>query len=239
MHLMAGGDMPMICASPQTAIDTVQLLEKSAANGKLPISRIDESLARIQAMKRRLRMLQPAPTKYSAADVSSSIAQKAITLIRDPHSRIPLHSRNRILLILPALVNMTMSDTTADSEIKLKQYLELSGASVDTEHIPQDLTREEIARVCNKARLYNTVIQCVYGALQYQSQANLAACLENTAPLVSILIREPYDASVLPKSATVICTYSFIEPSMKALASALFGKSGITGVLPVRLTRKG
>ena len=73
-------------------------------------------------------------------------------------------------------------------------------------------------------------------AYTQSKQAVLVQEILNTGiPAVVVALRLPYDLRAFPKAQTYICTYSILEPSMKALASAMFGKSGFSGHLPVSI----
>jgi len=50
-----------------------------------------------------------------------------------------------------------------------------------------------------------------------------------------VALRLPYDLELFPQVDTCLCTYSILDPSIKALAKALFGKIKITGTLPVNI----
>ena len=54
-------------------------------------------------------------------------------------------------------------------------------------------------------------------------------------PLIIIAMRLPYDLMAFPEAPTYLCTYSILEPSMRAVAGALFGQVGIPGQLPVTI----
>ena len=54
-------------------------------------------------------------------------------------------------------------------------------------------------------------------------------------PTIVVALRLPYDLSEFPEAKTYVSTYSILEPSMIALASALFGKSKFRGHLPVSI----
>jgi beta-N-acetylhexosaminidase len=54
-------------------------------------------------------------------------------------------------------------------------------------------------------------------------------------PVIIIPMRLPYDAGIFPQASTCVCTYSILEPSMKAMAKALFGFGEMTGQLPVSI----
>ena len=45
----------------------------------------------------------------------------------------------------------------------------------------------------------------------------------------------PKYLAAFPVSSTFVCTYSILDPSMRALASALFGRSAFRGKLPVSI----
>jgi beta-N-acetylhexosaminidase len=54
-------------------------------------------------------------------------------------------------------------------------------------------------------------------------------------PSIVVALRLPYDLTAFPEAGTYICTYSILEPSMQALAKALFGKITFEGRLPVSI----
>jgi beta-N-acetylhexosaminidase len=54
-------------------------------------------------------------------------------------------------------------------------------------------------------------------------------------PSVVVVLRLSYDLTVFPEAETYVCTYSILEPSMRALAKALFGKIEFEGKLPVSI----
>jgi beta-N-acetylhexosaminidase len=48
-------------------------------------------------------------------------------------------------------------------------------------------------------------------------------------------MRLPYDLTAFEEAPAFVCTYSILEPSMRAAASAMFGKSRFEGHLPVSI----
>ncbi|HND47165.1 MAG TPA: hypothetical protein PLL95_01310, partial [Anaerolineales bacterium] len=54
-------------------------------------------------------------------------------------------------------------------------------------------------------------------------------------PVINIALRLPYDLAAFPQASTFVCTYSILEPSMRAVAKAVFGHSEMTGRLPVSI----
>jgi hypothetical protein len=43
----------------------------------------------------------------------------------------------------------------------------------------------------------------------------------------------PYDLHVYPRVQTYLCAYSILQPSMDAIADAMFGRADFPGTLPV------
>jgi beta-N-acetylhexosaminidase len=54
-------------------------------------------------------------------------------------------------------------------------------------------------------------------------------------PVVTVALRTPHDLALYPASQTHICTYGSHWPSMKALASAVYGEAPLTGRLPAAI----
>jgi beta-N-acetylhexosaminidase len=50
-----------------------------------------------------------------------------------------------------------------------------------------------------------------------------------------VALRTPWDGDAYPAAGTHACTYSLVEPSLLALADALFGQAPFPGRVPVRL----
>ena len=62
-----------------------------------------------------------------------------------------------------------------------------------------------------------------------------AAILATGIPTVLVAMRQPSDLASMPQAQTAACTYSILEPSMRALAAALFGVKPFEGRLPVSI----
>ena len=54
-------------------------------------------------------------------------------------------------------------------------------------------------------------------------------------PMLVVALRLPYDLAAFPEVSTYFCTYGILEPSMRALAKAVFGYGEMTGRLPVSI----
>jgi beta-N-acetylhexosaminidase len=107
---------------------------------------------------------------------------------------------------------------------------------VDELVVPSTPSEQDIAAVLGRARDYDCIM---VGTLNAFSQAGQAALVSEIMklglPTVVVAMRLPYDLMAFPEARTYVCTYSVMEPSMKALAAALFGASPFQGKLPVSI----
>ena len=75
----------------------------------------------------------------------------------------------------------------------------------------------------------------ISASLQPGQVALVESLLTLGRPAVTVALRTPWDADAYPAAGTHACTYSVLEPSLVALADALFGRAPFPGRLPVRL----
>jgi beta-N-acetylhexosaminidase len=100
-------------------------------------------------------------------------------------------------------------------------------------HAPAD---GDIAALLPRLAEYDAIVLGTIDALHQPAQAALARAVLSANPrTVVVALRLPYDLSAFPEASTCICTYSILEPSMRAAADALFGMRGFEGKLPVTL----
>jgi beta-N-acetylhexosaminidase len=94
----------------------------------------------------------------------------------------------------------------------------------------------DICNLIHQLWKYDLIVVGTINAYNQPTQATFVReVLKTGIPTVVVALRLPYDLMVMPEAQTYVCTYSILEPSMKALASAMFGKSGFSGHLPVSI----
>jgi beta-N-acetylhexosaminidase len=83
---------------------------------------------------------------------------------------------------------------------------------------------------------YDLVVCGALNALESPGQVKLVRrILQSGVRTIVVALRLPYDLVAFPEAPTYICTYSILEPSMRALAKALFGHLVFKGKLPVSI----
>ncbi len=139
-------------------------------------------------------------------------------------------------MIVPRPVGLIRADTSSYVIPSLVSALRKYHPDADEFlilHIPSE---QEIADLVQKLRDYNLIMLGTLNAYNQSAQAALVrAILQTGIPTVVVALRLPYDLAAFPEAPTCVCTYSILKPSMRALASALFGMSKFCGHLPVSI----
>ena len=171
-------------------------------------------------------------------EVAAEIARRSITLVRDEAKILPLRCSpdQRLAVILPRPADLTPADTSSYIVPSLAQELRHYHAGVDEFIVSYDPSRNEITTLLQKLGAYDKIIIGTINASVAKGQAELVrAILKKAQPTIVVALRMPYDLQAFPDAPTYLCTYSILEPSMKALAQALWGEYRCTGRLPVSI----
>jgi beta-N-acetylhexosaminidase len=231
LALAAGADLLLFNRDHAMHREAFVSLVQAVKDGKISEQQLDDSVERILQMKKRFRLLKPNPVEVAAAAcsvktmehlaLSRELAQKAITLLRDPQGLIPLKSA-----IAPLVV-----ETSAVRD--LTKYLGLSGTTMTIDAQPSSI---QIADVINTAQDKRIVIIPVDDLNSNTNQLKLVQDLLDAGnPVIVIAHRNPFDVALLPEAVTILITYGFNPPIREALADVLSGKIEPSGVLSVTL----
>lgn len=231
LALAAGADLLLFNRDHTMQIQAFTNLVQAVKDSKASLEQLDASVLRILHTKERYGILKPALVDTSAAAgvakttehlvLSRELAQKALTLLRDPQTLIPLDTAAPVLILETAAVSDQTTGLVAGSTI----------LSVDTQP-----SQEQVTNILHASRDGRTVIVPVNDINVNSAQASLVQSLVDAGnPVIVIAHRNPFDAMLLPGSVTILVTYGFNPPMREALRNVLAGKTEPAGVLPVDL----
>jgi beta-N-acetylhexosaminidase len=229
LALAAGADLLLFNRDHSMHREAFANLVDAVKDGKIGQQQLDTSVRRILQIKQRFGLLNRLAVEIDETvnsvktaehvALSRELAQKAITLLRDPQGLIPL--KQPPLIVEPAAVR------------DLTQYVGLNGMTLAIDTQPSNT---QIADVIHTAQNGRTVIVPVNDLDINKNQLKLIESLVDAGNQVIALVhRNPFDAAVLPQSVTILITYGFNPPIRDALADVLSGKLRPSGVLPVTL----
>jgi beta-N-acetylhexosaminidase len=239
---LAGVDLLLLNADPNLQRLAFDGLRHALKRALIPRDYLLASAQRALALKEWLAgQARPDLDVVGSAShhaLAEEIAGRSITLVRDEAQRLPLRlaPEARLALILPRPEDLTPADTSSYVTLTLADAMRRYHPRVDefvTAHRP---TSEEIAAIRERAQDYDLVIAGSINAHSNPEQAALVnALLQAGVPLIAVALRTPYDLAAFPGVQTYVCTYSILEPSLLALAKALWGQAPFRGHLPASI----
>ena len=264
MAIEAGVDILLM---PPDAEEAVSVVRKAVRTGRITEERIDRSLLRIDALHKWLGDYREAddnhvefPPEIAGAfgddelpddnhrvglnnghdAAADHIARRAVTLLRDDASLVPLSAAN---LTGKRVVVFTLKDSDrAMNLVWFRSKLEATLPDVQEMVLDERVTTGELARLTGLAAAADVSIIAVFDDVvawkgrSGPSEELLAAArrLIEAAPGAIVLAFTGPEISVeLSNAAALICCYDGSEPSQGAAVEALFGESPLTGRLPV------
>ena len=129
--------------------EDILTIYKAVEDGRIPMSRIDESCQRILDMKEKIGMFDDEETPFTDAatakamieDANRRIAEKALTLLYDKNDMLPV-KRESVKSV--ALVYISHNENKIENLGAMKEEFEARGAKVDIYVCINDKTKNEI-----------------------------------------------------------------------------------------------
>lgn len=197
---------------------------------------------RLAAVRRWLAAFgQPDPGVVGSAEhlaLADEVARRSITLVRDDAGLLPLRlsAEQRVLVIQPQPNDLTPADTTSTVPALLAAAIRRRHEATDGALMSAQPDATEIAALRAQAAQADLIILGTDAAHLRPAQAELArSILALGIPCVTVALRTPWDITAYPESASHVCTYGILAPTIEALAAALFGEQPFLGKLPVAL----
>jgi len=242
--LDAGADVLLMPANPEQAVDAVV---RAVQTGALRRQRIDESVSRLLAVKVRLglnrrRFVDPEAAMDeldSPEDIArvQEIADRAVTLVKNEKSLVPLQSGSACFLLLPEGRNSEQGKAFA-AEVRKRS----PNAPIVT--LEPAASQADFDQAVATAKNCDVVVAAVFASVAaYRGSTALAggypallnALLDSGRPVILAALGNPYLMRDFPGAGACLTTYSTVPPSEIAAVKALFGEIPIQGRLPVTI----
>ena len=224
--LRAGADLLLYCHSHRGQRRLFATLSAATRKDHRLRRRVEESAARIRRIKAELppypRRL-PCSIKQDA--LGSRIARRAITLLRDRSSLLPLSRRRRLYLVSFSAAGTVEVEEKTDREEKLDFYLRGRGFSVKTFRLSVSPPRREQERTLGPAFSSGQLIIASADGCRHPAQKTLIGKLLRRHPdAILIALKDPRDGLIFPEARTVLLSFGYSPPSLQALAGVISGE---------------
>jgi beta-N-acetylhexosaminidase len=238
----AGMDLLLLTTNQDVNQRIYDSLISAYFQGELKQDILAASLERIAALKRWV--ISSPTTEIDVVNcsrhqlIAQEIAEGSLTLVRNNAGLLPLRLQpeQRVAVIITKPLDLTPADTSSYIIPDLVAPLRRFHSLVDEFQIAFSPSQEETAGLLHQLDKYDVIIIGTINAIHSPQQADLVnMVIQIGVPSIVVANRLPYDLAAFPQAATYICTYSILQPSMEALAKALFGEISFEGRLPVSI----
>jgi beta-glucosidase-like glycosyl hydrolase len=217
----AGEDQ--ILLSPNTDV-AIAAVKGAVTSGRIPISRINQSVKRILNAKNFTGVPHADPeTIFRTVDaeehrrLAGEIARRAVTLVRQESGVLPLRHDSRIALVVVSDVQEANPLQDIERELRTRA------------NVVEGVANADVAVVAFAVRARTAAGSIAVPPAARQLVASLKL------PIIGISFGSPYLLREVPSIGTYICAYG-IQPVMQiAAVNAIFGDAPFTGKLPISI----
>ncbi|MBL0172698.1 MAG: glycoside hydrolase family 3 C-terminal domain-containing protein [Gemmatimonadaceae bacterium] len=240
----AGDDVLLM---PPDVTRAITAIVGAVESGRIPATRIDESVRRILELKLRtgavsrplvsLDVLRDSVGSPEHRQQAQQVADHAITLLRDRDALLPIATTASVHVITFAPDNDPLSGTWFAGEMRL------GGARVRTTRLSPRAGQAELDSLTVDATRADRVVVYTYtrtlegdGRLAIPAAiARFVSGLAESGKLVVVAGGNPYQIRQMPQIPSYLVTYGRGEALERAAARAVMGRIGISGHTPVSL----
>ncbi|SEN63244.1 glycoside hydrolase family 3 protein [Actinacidiphila rubida] len=247
LALKAGADQLLDPPRLDVAFGAVLAAVRS---GEVSRERLAESVARVLRMKLRRGVFEQAFTTPAAVDevvgarehreVADAVTGRGVTLLVNASGVVPLArgTERRVLVVGadPAAPSGVGGPPTAVLARELTA-LGVPARALPTGRAPDAGAIGGAVAAARDGADAVVVTTCNVTADTPEQVALVAALVATGVPVVTVAVRNPYDAAFLPPVAASLATYGWTDVSMRAAARVLAGAVRPAGRLPVAIPR--
>jgi beta-N-acetylhexosaminidase len=253
--VQAGIDVVLDSPDPLAA---VRAIKAAVETGQIPRARIEASARRLLEAKARLGLHRTRTVNLESVAlvvggrkneaVAQAVADRAITLIKDARSQVPLRAPRSASVLYLSVLDYPSGWRIAAPSRTLIPELRLRWPALEAVEVSDRTTPSELDMVETMAAKYDVVIAGVFvraasasGRLDLAPEVvrmldNIARSTERRSqPLVSVFFGNPYAAISTPNLPAMLLTYDFSDAAERAAAKAIAGDIPISGRLPITL----
>ena len=235
----AGADVLLMPPDPDAAIRAVMA---AVTRGRITRRRIDESALRVLEAKVRVGLpkkklvdldsVSDALDSDDEAERSQSVADRALTLVRNNGPLLPLATPNQACLVVSAGIRLSSFGQRLADEFRRR------APQARIVFIDNSLPAAALDAVTGDVSTCSALVFATFTTgpmLAGDLPAYLEKLSASSTPVALVSFGSPYLLSGFPKVAAYIAAFSTATPSEASVAKALVGEIPITGHMPVTI----
>ncbi len=252
MAVKAGVD---IVVHPPDEDAAVRAIKAAVESGEIGRAQVDASVERILRAKARLGLHQARTVDVSAVEttiggraheaVSAEICERAITLIKDDRSQVPLKVGGEAnVLYLSVLDYPSGWREGAPSRVVIpaleRRWPKTTALEISDRTTPSELDMVRVLAGRADAVVAGVFVRVASFSGRMDLAPQVASLLESIAadrqkPFVTVIFGNPYVAMALPTLPAQLLTYEFNDAMETAAVRAIAGEIPIGGKLPITM----
>ncbi|HEV2444790.1 MAG TPA: glycoside hydrolase family 3 N-terminal domain-containing protein [Candidatus Sulfopaludibacter sp.] len=243
--LEAGADTLLMPADPDAAIKAVMA---AVEDGRLTRQRIRESVVKILAAKEKMGLarrrfvdteaISDVVDSPEANEKAQEIADRAVTLVRNGGSMIPLAAPERTCFVVLSEGRYSTGGQVFSQEVR-KRARQATVVTLDPTMAPSEVD----AAVTRLAPCESYAVAAYVSVVAARETEGLTGALPHAIesltatgkPVALIAMGNPYLLRSFANAKAYLATFSTVQPSERAAVRALWGEIPIRGHLPVSI----
>lgn len=235
--IKAGADVLVFGEGSSIQYESYSTIISWVKSGQIPMSRIDEAVTRILALKFQYQLIKPSPLSRTTKEksnlvgsaynqkIAEEIAQRSITVLRNEENLLPLPLSTTPKIIL------------AENEYSRSSGITINISATQTILIGLEPNATDIERVLSASEGNSIVIVTTSNVNKNPASRSslVKALVKANRKIVVIATGGPYDLLYFPEIKTYLTTYGVSPFGIQALNNVLLGREKSTGKLPVEL----
>ncbi|WP_152657897.1 beta-N-acetylhexosaminidase [Oceanobacillus sp. CFH 90083] len=246
--LQAGTDFVMISHTYAVQEGAIQAIASAVESGKLPLSRIEKSIQRIQLLKEKYTSWEGLhfPEAKAALQIVGSkkhrqlaqtVYRESVTMVHN-HQLLPLNTGEQpeILVLEPAHGAVMQVEDNKRNQKSLGSAVREYVPDAAVEIYDVNEIEEAMNGIIARARNYDYIILGTITVTEHSPVITLVnQLLKRNKKIIGVGMRNPYDFHFLQNVQAFINTYEFSYPALQIAAGAIFGVEEAKGTLPVNI----
>jgi len=241
--LEAGVDVLLMPARPDLAVQGVL---DALASGRLSRDRVRDSVVKVLTAKARLSIQRAIKVDQLADSLETplyvasarSVAEKAITLLRNENGVLPLRDPGASCLIVLAENRLSLQGRSMIDQATLRS------PTMRTFWLDSQMPRAEVMTVAAKTDSCRTVVVAAFAnAAAYRGSVALlgafpelvATLTKSAPPVVLVAMGSPYLLKSFPGAKASVASLTTAITAESAMVKALWGDIAFQGKLPVSI----
>jgi beta-N-acetylhexosaminidase len=225
----AGHDLLLVCHTASAQRSAAAALVEAYRSGALPIGDLEPAADRVrrlrEARSERFEGGAPRP-EPDGTPLAMAMATRAVTIVRPGPRAFSRALNGRVAVVFPRFSDLapriTIEAALCDERGYLSRAFGAAGIAPDVTLVGIEPSADEIEAAAGAAAVADATVLFLFDAHLYASnRALLDAVRSRARALAVVLLRDPYDATLLPPDVLGITAFGFRRVQLDAVISRL------------------